>query len=235
MTTFESLWTEYQPIIAGVAYEHGGRNHRYGASHEDFSQEFALWMMDNEDFLAEKREEITDPDEFGRFLARCLHNEGADYGLDIRDAAGGQPRRGAYWYTTNELKVLLPCVFDPQKWLEPPQSDGRSVGDPAHGGNWIATLADVAQALSRLEHTDQMLLRALHEDGLRNKDLADADGVTEATMSYRHTQALKRLLKNLGGEKPRKMRADSPYDPWRGRHAVSNAGARAVQGGYYDD
>jgi len=234
--TFEALWVEYEPIVHTVAYEYGNKGHRFGADTEDFRQEFIAWMLDNEDWLAGKREEIEDPEEFGKFLARCLRNEGADYMVDIRDQAGGQPRRGAYWYTTNELKFLLPNMFDPEKWHEPPQSDGggRGRGIPSEGGNWIATLADVASAFEKLNADDQDLLRKFHEYGYRNKDMAEADGITEASMSYRHSAVLKRLLKHLGGPKPRHMRPDDKYDPWRGRHAVSNSQARAMTASYYD-
>lgn len=54
-------------------------------------------------------------------------------------------------------------------------------------------------------------------------------------MSYRHSQALKRLISHLGGEKPRHMRADVPHDPFRGRHAVSNAAARAMTSHQYEE
>jgi hypothetical protein len=224
--TFEALWIEHEPIVQTVAHEYGNKGHRYGADTDDFRQEFIAWMLDNEGMLADRRAEIEDPDEFGKFLARCLRNEGDDYLVDIRDQAGGQPRRGAYWYTTNELKFLLPAMFDPEKWHEPPQSDGgssRGRGVPSEGGNWIATLADVAQGFEKLNKDDQDLLRKFHQFGYRNKDMAAADGITEASMSYRHSQVLKRLLKNLGGPKPRHMRPDDKYDPWRGRHAITSS------------
>jgi hypothetical protein len=31
------------------------------------------------------------------------------------------------------------------------------------------------------------------------------------------------------------MRPDDKYDPWRGRHAVSNAQARAIQTNYWSE
>lgn len=233
--TFESLWSQYQPVVDGLAATYGAQNRRYGAEREDFSQEGVAWMLANEKWLVERFEEVDDPDEFAKFLARCLDNEFKDYSLDVRDQGGGQPRRGAYWYGTGELKNLLPAVFDKNKWLEPPQSDGKSVSDPAHGGNWIATLADVSRAFDQLSPEDQNFLRCLHGDGMRNKDMADMAGVTEATMSYRHTQALKRLLKHLGGEKPKYMRGDRAHDPWRGRHSVTNAHAAAMTRGQYEE
>lgn len=235
-TTFEIIWSEHQNVVHDISRRFGAQFHSMGASHEDFRQEAVCWMLDNEDDLAELYEEM-EPEEFSRYLARCIENEFKDYGVDIRDQAGGQPRAGAYWYGTAELKTLLPSMLDPQKWHEPPQYDSetRAPANPAHGNNWVATLADVSQAFARLEQADQMLLRDLHQYGIRNKDLAEMNEVTEATMSYRHTQALKRLLKNLGGERPKQMRPDVKYDPWRGRHSVSTAQARAIQSSYYEE
>lgn len=234
--TFESLWVEYGPIVDGVAAEYGNKGRRHGAEADDFRQEFVCWMLDKErdGWLGKKHDEIEDPDEFGRFLAQCLRHEGDDYLVDIRDQAGGQPRRGAYFYSTNELKELLPAMFDPKRWHEPPQSEGRTSKSPAEGGNWIATLADVARAYEQLDIVDKALLQAIHKDGVRNKELAKFYDITEATMSYRHTQVLKRLLKTLGGARPKHMRADVPGDPWRGRHPIPAAQMRAITASYWD-
>lgn len=235
-TSFESLYAEYLPVIEGIAAEYGGKFRRYGAEGSDFSQEFAIWMMDNEAKLAETYDEIG-PDEFERYLAQCLRHEAADYGLDIKGQNGGQDRHSAYWYTVGDLKTLLPSVYDPEAWLHPPKFNGenRSSRAPAEGNNWVTILADIADALRRLSIDDQMMLRDFHQHGEMNKTLAELNGVTEATMSYRHTQALKRLLAQLGGEKPKRMRPNDKYDPWRGRHSVSNARARAIQSGYYEE
>lgn len=237
MTTFEDLYAEYQPTIAGVAAEYGAKARRWGAEASDFAQEFACWMLENEAWLAGKRAEIEDPDEFGRFLARCLRNEAKDYMLDIRDQAGGQPRRDAYFYTEGEVKALLPLIWDIDQWTNPPQSEdgGRSSKPANEGGNWIATLADVSRAFSQLDHEDKHILQMFHRDNYRNKEMAQVYKTSEATMSYRHGRAVKRLLKLLGGPKPRYMRPDDPYNPWRGRHAVSNAHARALTRSTYED
>lgn len=234
--TFEALWGQFHPVVEGVAAEYARSYRRWGADAEDFRQEFVLWMLDHEAELAESLRELG-PEQFEKYLARCLRNEGNDYGVDIRDQAGGQPRHDAYFYSTGELKTLLPSVFDPEAWLNPPQYGGenRSSRAPAEGNNWVATLSDVSRAFSQLDLEDQALLRDYHQHGIKNKELAQAFKVTEATMSYRHTQALKRLLKHLGGPRPSHMRPDTPHDPWRGRHAVSNSQARAMTSAQYEE
>lgn len=234
---FESLWADFGSVVEQVAAD-GGRQYRaYGADRGDFQQELSVWMLENEDFLASKREEMDDDEAFARFLAKCLRNEVTDYGFDIRAQAGGQDRSTAYWYSTAELKELLSSVFNEEAWHNPPSYGGetRSRQDPATGNNWIATLADVSQAFAKLNKPDKDMLHALHRDGWMNKDLAKLHGISESLMSYRHGQALKRLLRILGDEKPRHMRPHDEYDPWRGRHAISNAAARAITSGYYEE
>jgi DNA-directed RNA polymerase specialized sigma24 family protein len=233
---FEVLWAEYEPLVQSLAYEFGAKGHRWGAEHDDFRQEFVCWMLREEPKLKRKRAEITDADQFGKWLARCLRNEGNDYLVDIRDGAGGQPRHGAYWYSEAEVKELLPSMFDPEKWHEPPVSDGggRVNRIPAEGGNWIATLADVARAYDSLNIEERDIIKAIYRDGVRNVDLAGEWSVSEAAMSSRHHRALAKIHKALGGPKPSPMRRDVPGDPFRGRHAISSAHARALTSSYYE-
>lgn len=233
-TTFETLWSDFSHVVEGVAVSFGRTTHQYGADYSDFHQELALWMIDKANMLAEKREELGD-EEFTRWLERCLENESKDYAVDVKAQALGYERHDLHFYTKGELSFLLDCVFDKQKWLEPPQSEGRSTKAPSEGGNWIATLADVSQGFDQLPQADKILLREFHQFGHRNVDLAEAYGVTEATMSSRHTRSINRLLKKLGGSAPRPMRPGDTRDPWRGRHSVSNAHALAVTRNQYDE
>lgn len=232
MITFEEAWAEYGPVIAGIANEYGRKAHDWGAEADDFSQEFAAWMLDNEHKLSDKHDEIADDEEFGRYLARCLRGQASDYSLDIRAQAGGQDRATAYWYTKAEVEYLLDCVFDEDKWQEAPIVEGAPSrqSNPAQGGNWVATLADVSQALAKLAVEDQWMLRKFHDPDIKesNKAMASWFDITEAAMSSRHTRAVNRLLKQLGGRKPTGMRPNDRDDPWRGRHSIPTSRARAT-------
>lgn len=233
--TYETIASEFGPVIAACAADYGRKYHRYGAETDDFLQEFQTWCWENEALLDEKREEFDDDDRFTRWLARCLRNQGLDYGVDIRAQAGQQDRASAYWYNKGEVEALLPLMFNPQSWHEPPQSEGRSAKAPAEGGNWIATLADVAQAFEKLPVPEQVLLRERHQFGVTNGAQAEARKITAATMSYRHGRAIKLLWGILGGPKPHPMREHVKDDPWRGRRAISSAHARALQSNYYEE
>ena len=238
MTTRTDLLTDLAPMVNGIASEFGRRHHAHGADAADFSQEMFLWIVKNEDQVRTwLDQEFFTEDEGIKLIARSLRNECKDYAVDIKAQTLGYERTDLHWYSKGEVKALLPAVFNESAWHEPPQSEGRSTKSQAEGGNWIATLADVAQAFSKLDPRDQHLLRRFHEDDWTNKMMAEAENVSHQSMSERHDRAVDRLVRLLGDTAPRPMRdaAYYPRDPWRGRRAVTNSSARAYQSAVYDD
>lgn len=233
----DDLLTELSPMVEGIASEFGRSNRIYGAETADFSQELYLWIVKNE----HKVRTWLDPESFSEkeansLLAWSLRREAKHYAVGVKAQALGYERSDLHWYNKGELKALLPLVFNDDAWHEPPQSEGRSAKAPSEGGNWIATLADVAQAFSRLGPADQKLLRGFHKYDFTNQSMADAEGITHQSMSDRHDSALGRLLRILGGTVPTPMReAREQRDPSKGRRAVTNSAARAYQGAIYDD
>lgn len=227
------------PIVASVAHGCANRAKRWGEpAEDDFRQEFWEWILSHQKQVLDKHEELGDTRLFEKWVARSLWNEGHDYALDIRAQAGGQDRASAYWYTEAEVEALLDIVFDREQWLHPPQHDGegsRSSRAPEHGNNWAATLADISRAYDALGKDDRTLLYEFHALGMRNRDLSRLYEVSDAAMSARHGRAVRRLLVKLGGTRPQPMRPSQRYDPWRGRHAVSNAHARAITAGQWEE
>lgn len=230
-----NLLDELEPMIAAISAEFGRRHRVHGADNADFAQELCIWVIENEAQVSEwLNPELYSPDHGSRMLAAALRNQSKDYAVDIKAQAVGYKRDDLTWYTEKEVEHLLPAVFDPEKWHEPPQSEGRSTKAPSEGGGWIATLADIAQAYERLGIADKDLLAGFHKSGWTNKMMAEAAEVSEALMSYRHKAAIRRLVKLLGGPRP-KMREGQARDPWRGRHALTNSTARHITKGSYDD
>lgn len=234
-----ALWEEYRHVIDDVAQQYGRSAHQYGADSADFWQELALWIIENGDMLEGRRAELSDEQQFEKYLAGCLRNESSDYFVDVRDQAGGQPREGAHWYSVGDLKTLLPYALNKPRWHEPPpgireEEQRRGLGNPAEGGNWIAILSDLSRAFDELKLEDRALLVNRYLLGHRNRDMAAHYGLAESTMSDRVTRALERLQERLGGRRPNPMRDHSQTDPWRGRHAISSARARAITSSYYD-
>lgn len=237
---FEYLWSEYQPMIDTLSYKFGSQYHHLGASTDDFRQEAVAWMLDKEDKLATKLAGFEgDDDAFGKWLYRVLENEFRDYAVDIKDQAGLQPRAGIFFYSPADLRTLLPSMFDRDAWLHPPQSDdgtqGRSSKALDEGNNWVTTLADVSRAFEALDPKDQGLIRRFHQWGETNADLAEEYGISHQSMSNKHTRVLNKMVEFLGGPRPQPMRPDQENDPWRGRHSISTARARAIQQSYYEE
>jgi hypothetical protein len=227
---------ELEPMIQSIAGEFGRKHRQHGAEPEDFAQQMRVWVLENE----EKVTEWLNPDLFSekdstRLIAASLRNESKDYAVDVKSQALGYERADLVWYSKNEVRALLPSVFNQDAWHEPPRSEGRSTKAPSEGGNWLATLADVAQGLEKLDLYDRSILTAFHKDHWTNKEMAEREGVSEQVMSYHHDRAIHRLVKALGDTAPRPMRTQEGRDPWRGRKAVSSAHARAIAGANYDD
>lgn len=230
---FEDTLPVTEPMVHMLAKRFGGACAKYGADADDFRQELFIWLMTHDRKVARW---LTDGEE-GR-LYTALENECRDYAVDIRAQCGGQDRQSAYWYTQGELEELLDCVYDDEKWLTPPQHDGegsRSTKAPQHGGNWIASLADVSRGLDKLHPDDRELLECFHRDGASNAEMAANAGCAESTMSERHGRSVRRLLEVLGGPAPDPMRSSGSDPMWRNRHSISSSAARAQQSGYYDE
>jgi hypothetical protein len=233
------LFDTLAPMVTTIANEYGRMHRAHGADASDFSQTLYAWVVENENQVREWLDpEFFEEKDGTRLLATSLRNEAKDYAVDVKAQALGYKRSDLYWYGKNEVRSLLPSVFNQDAWHEPPQSEGRSTKAASEGGNWIATLADVAQAFVRLDEYDQQILRRFHEDGWTNVLMAEVTGISEQLMSYHHDRAITRLVKLLGGEKFQQTRqtgADATRDPFKGRHAVSNAAARAYQSTSYAD
>ena len=233
MNGFEDFFAEHEDIINSVSQQYGARGHRYGADHDDIRQELSMWIFLHLAKLKHKAEELQES--FDGWLSMTLRNLAKDHLSKLSAQAGGRDTGDQYYYSVGELKVLLPSIFDPDARMNPPKFNGedRSKRDPAHGNNWLTTLADVSSAYNKLDLEDQNLLALFHRDGWRNKDLAATWDLTEAQMSWRHQQACERLLDHLGGPRPKKEQG--PADPFKGRKSMSNAAARAMTTASYED
>lgn len=225
---------ELEDMIQSVAAEFTRRYRRYGMEREDCAQELRLWVHRHpgkvDEYLAEAHGE--------KMLGRTLRNEAQRFGETAKAQCLGYSLDDLYWWEKGEVEALLPAVFEPESWLEPPVSEdgGRSGRSPATGGNWIASLADLSQAFSKLAPEDQSLLRLYHETGLPNKVVAEMAGVDDSTASRRHDRAIGRLHKVLGGRRPRSTHEDGcECDVVGSRRAMSNAAARAVTDNNYQE
>ena len=229
------------PIIAGTCIETAKRYGTYGLDRAEAEQECWLWIGEHPAKLEEWME--AEPEKWTRLLARTLRNEMRDYGEKCKAEALGYHIDDLVYYSKKQLPPLLEAVFNESAWIHPETSGDeparRGAGDAATGGNWVATLADVSRAVDLLKQEDRDILKMFHEPPVwTNKDAAKYLGLSEQVMSYRHDRALGRLLRELGGPKPWPGHDGDCDHPFRGmgkRAVYSNAAARAMQSGYYDE
>jgi RNA polymerase sigma factor (sigma-70 family) len=213
---FEEFHPQLEEMVITIASEYGAKGRRYGADHEDFRQEFMVWLLAHQKGVGQRM--ALNPDDAMNYVGKSLRNRGKDHLRALR-AQSGRDVDDAYLYTRDEVKALLPIAFEPDHWHEFP----RSVSE----AEWVASLTDVQKAYDTLALEDRDLLAMFHREGWTNKMMAQAAGISEALMSYLHNRALTRLLKLLGNPEI------DVRNPWHGRRAVSNAAARARQSQTY--
>lgn len=213
---FEEVCTQMEEMVTTIASEYGAKGRRYGADHEDFRQEFMVWLLAHQKDVGQRM--TLDQEGALNYVGKSLRNKGKDHLRALR-AQSGRDVDDAYLYTRDEVKALLPIAFEPDHWHEFPRSVSES--------EWVASLTDVSRAYDSLVLEDRDLLAMFHREGWTNKMMAQATNISEALMSYRHNRALTRLLKLLGAPE------GAAHDPWKGRRAMSNAAARARQSQTY--
>lgn len=207
------------------------RYHSY-VEREDMQQIAWLWVFEHDSkvntWLNEDAE--TETSDGSKMLYRSIFNECCNFGEDTKAAVVGYQREDLKYFHRNELGTLLDAMFDQQAWTEPPVNEdgGRKSTIAGEGGNWITTLADVSRAFALLGEADKILLAKFHLLGSANKELAEEYGVAESTMSDMHRSSLRRLEQQLGGRPPQQPHDAYCSHPWRGRHSISNATARAM-------
>lgn len=223
---------ESQPLLLQAARE-VARQFAGHVSLEDMQQEALLWALSNPKKVREYLDDQEDPKRGTRMLYAGVRNRLRWVAVREKAARVGYSPADLAWYSVEQIeKELLPCVFDPEKWANPPQEGEnlgvRSTTDPAHGNGWMAMLADVADAMSKLSQPTQIMLRWKFRDDLTQRQIAGLAGVAESSVSERLDRAYRKIHQLLGGDRPE-------YEPDEigRRHVLSNAAAQAITSGEY--
>lgn len=116
-----------------------------------------------------------------------------------------------YFYSATLVGALLPAIFG--DGCEPPrrESDGSvSRRDPAEGGSWQAQRLDVATAwdTADLSTQEREYLVDYYVFGFSQQAIAEQQGVDQTTVGRRISLGIRKVVAELGGEKPR----GCPYD-----------------------
>jgi hypothetical protein len=194
---------EAQNIAETSAEVIATRFHSY-VEFEDVRQEAYEWVVRRG---PEEIHKILEPDDGEHTLTLQIRRHCERYARRERARQIGYLPGDEYFYSPTMIKDLLPFVLADNWQAEPPakEADERVSGrrDPAEGGNWQATLADVAQAFKRLPQADRKVLADRFKRDLKLREIGLDHGDKDAAWVHRQIEsAIKRLVTNLGGESP---------------------------------
>ena len=222
---------------------------------EDLLQEALMWAVAHPGQVQTHLELAEENPALGSWrLIRSMKNAAREYAVRQRALArGDESLIDDAWYSLDVLKGtgklagkrgLLHHVFDTESWTNPEKPVGESRGkkDPAHGNDWLATLADVSSALDKLKVQNPAahdLVEAHYHWGLTYERIGAGlqPPVSRETVSKRIDRAIRKIQEILGGPRPKR---DPEEDGWENglvgtRRAISNAHARAITGTDYDE
>jgi DNA-directed RNA polymerase specialized sigma24 family protein len=212
--------TEWEGMVQQIATE--TKRQFPMVEREDIVQELWLWIAGHQ----EKVEKWAGEGKNGeRRLATSLRRRGRSYAVHEKAAITGYDVGDNYWYSTGQLREILPMALDREVWADPgvaPETGKLSrTTAPSEGNNRLAMLCDVRSGLEAGSAVDKELLWTHFGLGLDKDEHALVLGVTVETLEKRLQRAVQRLQKRLGGPKPDGLYVGS-------RRAISNAQAQAL-------
>lgn len=177
---------------------------------DDLHSEAILWMLEHQRLMDEY---LSDEDikragyRLRRDLTWCLER----YARRERAEQLGYDPEDEAFYRAVQVAAALPSVV--LGTYDPPLADleaVRALQDPAEGGTWMAVRADVAQAWERvnLSDEDREIMSAYYVQGFTLAEIGEALGMDPGTVSKRLKRSMRRMVTELGGEKPK----GCPYD-----------------------
>lgn len=193
---------------------------------EDVRQELVMWAMKRphklEEWLSHELE-AADRKAGVRQLAKAMQREADKYCRSRKAKSVGYETRDEYFYSTGIIEELIANLnsLEHQGALQQRVSGGG--GDPATGGNVAISVIDVRMAMDKLDPNDRLMLEMRYQEGQTFAQIALALELSDTTVHRRINAALKRMVKQLGGE-----------SPWvhHGRRVISNSAAQAITSSY---
>lgn len=190
--THEAIADGLGPVVQSVAADMARRYGRHGADVQEMARVACRWITEHAARLDQLRADY--PAHWASILRRILTSECRLHGEAVKAYALGYQTHDVFWYSRAYVEKLLPALFDPGAWREPPVSDDdvrfyRKT--PGPGGGWVTLLADVSRAFARLPRQDQTLLRLHYQadkpDGRRRPWPRGHDREQSANKSRRET------------------------------------------------
>jgi len=186
-----------------------------------------LWAVENESRV----NEYLSQSDGERIVRSILNKEARTYALKERAMQSGYSPEDITWYSPNQIKAILPDVFDYEDWQSfGSGGDGRSKPLVNSSGDRLAAILDVKSGLAKLHEVPKQILELAYGTGASLEFVAAFLGISEDAARKRLDRAVKALAGHLNNPRP-----TDPYEAingqfdttTKGRKAVSNATARA--------
>lgn len=198
------------------------------AEEEDLLSEAKIWAWSNPNRV-DLFVDVSRTPEHEKRLRNVLCNYLAEFARREKARQLGFKPEDEVFYSLQVLRDALPAVYDHEAWMPSTAHDDVRIkgGDPAVGGELVATLADISRALDRLNKADRRVLYQRFGIGDSFEAVAVAERSTPEGARKLINRALTRLRRQLGGARPI---PDAP-EYIGSRRVMTNAQAQALTEG----
>jgi RNA polymerase sigma factor (sigma-70 family) len=202
----EEKWVEDVFDVATTVAYSITRNYKGYAEVDDLRQELLEWCLRRQD----KVREWLDVDNKREYqlgikrLSKTLNRRADKFCRREKAKRLGYLPTDEYFYTPGLVEQLLPYAFKGEVPTKDPSAEfvSNGAGDPATGGGFLATMYDIRLAVVKLKPAEYGMLRMRFEDGMKLEQIAEYFELAESTVSRKINTAIKKIIKELGGETP---------------------------------
>lgn len=201
---------------------------------EDVAGRLWLWAIENEEKIDNY---LANPDG-ERIVRSILNQEARNYAIKERAMSTGYSPEDLTWYAPNHIRAALPDVFDYEDWqsLSIKGDGGGQIANAS--GDRLAVILDIKNNLSKIDISQQKILRMHYGDGYSVEACAIAFDIQPEAARKRIDRAVYALRDKMNG-----VREGDPYEAvngqfdtrTRGRRAMSNAAARKATDGNWSE
>lgn len=236
MTNYtDEQWSIIQSSIATGAYL-GWRRYRRFFSISDARQEATEWVLRHPRQVTQLLEDGVRGQRRlqGRIIAAVVRAGR----VEKAHRSGYQPEDEVF-YSLPTIELVLPAMWDESYRPWTPEDEAGRVKTSARQYNeWETMVIDIRTAWIKADLTveERGILSARFADGMMLTAIGAMYGVSEGTIRNRIKGALRQLQQVLGGPQPRGCEQGClDCNHVGARRVVSNAEARAITSGQYDD
>lgn len=237
----QEILDQCEPNIK-VAAAQVARRYRGYVTFSDMEQEAQIWVMTHPRTVFDRLQDgKRGNDRITRQLAKHLHS----IARTEKASVSGYNPEDEVFYSQAVVEMILPALWDETLMVQGPQgepSEGRSNSDPSEGGNWQVMVADVRAAYDRsdLDVRQRVALVMRYHEQATLTEIGRALEVSKQGAQGVVRSALGRLVNYLGGTDPHhscgyECECGRSYGGPGSRRAISNATARAITDGNYDE